>query len=81
MIFRMVSMVTMALSLPGLAAAGETKILASFDNTDSIRAWRSVNDGVMGGVSEGGFKRTGANTLLFSGMLSPSCPPVPSTNC
>jgi len=70
MTFRTISMVTMALSLAGLAAAGEAKVLASFDNPDSIRSWKSVNDGVMGGVSEGGFKRTDSNTLLFSGTLS-----------
>jgi len=70
MIFRMITLVTMALSLASIAAAAEAKALASFDKPDSIRSWKSVNDGVMGGVSEGGFKRTDSNTLLFSGTLS-----------
>ena len=70
MIFWMITLVTMALSLASIAAAGEAKVLASVDNPDSIRSWKSVNDGVMGGVSEGGFKRTDSNTLLFSGTLS-----------
>ena len=70
MTLRMITLVTMALSLASIAAAAEAKVLASFDKPDSIRSWKSVNDGVMGGVSEGGFKRTDANTLLFSGTLS-----------
>ena len=70
MIFSIMTLVTMALATAGIAAAAETKVLASFETPDSIRAWRSVNDGVMGGVSEGGFKRTDAKTLLFSGTLS-----------
>jgi len=52
------------------ATAADEKILATFDQPDSIRSWKSVNDGVMGGVSEGGFKRTADSTLLFSGTLS-----------
>lgn len=45
-------------------------VLASFQVKDSLKGWISVNDGVMGGVSKGGFKRTEAGTLLFSGRLS-----------
>lgn len=67
---RAISMSTLALLLTATAAAGEAKVLVSFDKADSVRAWRSVNDDVMGGVSEGAFTRTGANTLLFSGTLS-----------
>lgn len=70
MLFRMFSMVPLALSLASIAAAGEAKFLASFDAPESIRSWTSVNDGVMGGVSEGGFARTDSNTLLFKGTLS-----------
>ncbi len=32
--------------------------------------WISVNDGVMGGISEGTYSFTGSGTLLFSGRLS-----------
>ena len=53
--------------LPLLAATIE---LATFTAADSLKSWTSVNDGVMGGVSKGGFKRTAQGTLLFSGELS-----------
>ncbi len=49
--------------------AGE-KSLASFKNDDSLKSWTSVNDGVMGGISKGGFERTAEGTLLFQGELS-----------
>jgi uncharacterized surface protein with fasciclin (FAS1) repeats len=49
--------------------AGE-KALASFKNDDSLESWTSVNDGVMGGVSKGGFERLDEGTLLFKGELS-----------
>ena len=45
-------------------------ILASFKDKESLKNWISVNDGVMGGVSRGGCKRTENGTLLFSGDLS-----------
>lgn len=45
-------------------------MVASFGSDDALKAWTSVNDGVMGGVSKGGFKRSGEGTLLFSGELS-----------
>lgn len=44
--------------------------LATFANAESLESWTSVNDGVMGGVSSGGFKRTEQGTLLFSGEIS-----------
>ncbi len=49
---------------------GVRKVLASFKELDSPQAWATMNDGVMGGISEGNFKRTEAGTLLFSGNLS-----------
>jgi uncharacterized surface protein with fasciclin (FAS1) repeats len=54
---------------PSVVLADET-ILAAFDDPASAGTWKSVNDGVMGGVSEGGFERTDAGTLVFSGDLS-----------
>ena len=48
----------------------EEKTLAAFKNDNSLKSWTSVNDGVMGGVSKGGFQRTDDGTLLFSGDLS-----------
>ena len=50
--------------------AAEEKTLAAFKDPVSVDSWISVNDGVMGGVSKGGFKRTDEGTLLFSGNLS-----------
>jgi len=44
--------------------------LLDFAGTDSAQKWQSVNDGVMGGVSEGRFKITNDKTLEFSGRLS-----------
>ena len=46
------------------------KNIASFKTEESLKSWTSVNDGVMGGVSKGGFKRTDQGTLLFTGDLS-----------
>jgi uncharacterized surface protein with fasciclin (FAS1) repeats len=46
------------------------KLVASFQNDDALKSWTSVNDSVMGGVSKGGFKRSGQGTLIFSGDLS-----------
>lgn len=54
----------------GAMAQAAPVVLASFQDKDSLTGWISVNDGVMGGVSKGGFKRTEAGTLLFSGRLS-----------
>ena len=50
--------------------AADEKSVATFKDPGSVDSWISVNDGVMGGVSQGGFKRTEEGTLLFSGNLS-----------
>ncbi len=46
------------------------KSIASFETDETLKAWSSVNDGVMGGVSKGGFKRSEQGTLIFAGDLS-----------
>lgn len=46
------------------------KTVASFGSDEVLKSWMSVNDGVMGGVSKGGFKRSEQGTLIFSGDLS-----------
>lgn len=46
------------------------KKLFTFENPDSGKAWVSVNDNVMGGISDGKFKITQEKTLLFYGNLS-----------
>ncbi len=43
--------------------------ITEFDGKDGID-WQVVNDGVMGGLSEGKLTPSDAGTMLFSGMLS-----------
>jgi uncharacterized surface protein with fasciclin (FAS1) repeats len=45
-------------------------VISSFESDEALEDWVSVNDGVMGGVSEGSFERTEDETLLFKGNLS-----------
>lgn len=54
----------------GTAAETMGKTVAEFADASAARQWRSVNDNVMGGVSEGGFRITADKTLEFSGNLS-----------
>lgn len=61
------ALVALLVEMPLFAAQQE---LATFAAADSVKPWTSVNDGVMGGVSKGGFQRTAQGTLLFSGELS-----------
>lgn len=53
-------------------ALADNKPQALFDFTKTAAAteWQTVNDGVMGGVSEGKFKITDQKTLEFFGTLS-----------
>ena len=46
------------------------KVLFDFTGADAAKEWQAVNDGVMGGVSEGKFKITDKKTLEFFGTLS-----------
>jgi monofunctional biosynthetic peptidoglycan transglycosylase len=51
--------------------AEDTRIvLFDFAGADAAEEWQAVNDGVMGGVSEGTFEITDRNTLAFVGTLS-----------
>jgi NADH dehydrogenase [ubiquinone] 1 alpha subcomplex assembly factor 1 len=59
-----------AIFLMQIPASAADKALASFSTDDAVKAWDSVNDGVMGGISKGGASRTAEGTLLFSGELS-----------
>ena len=45
-------------------------VLFDFTGADAAKEWQTVNDGVMGGVSEGQFKITDKKTLEFFGTLS-----------
>lgn len=54
-----------------LVMADDTpKVLFVFTGADAAKEWQSVNDGVMGGVSEGRFKITDNKTMEFFGTLS-----------
>ena len=53
-------------------AMAEDSLIPLFDFTgvEAVKEWQAVNDGVMGGVSEGRFKITDAKTMEFFGTLS-----------
>ena len=51
-------------------ADDKPQVLFEFTGADAAKEWQAVNDGVMGGVSEGKFKITDKKTLEFSGTLS-----------
>jgi monofunctional biosynthetic peptidoglycan transglycosylase len=53
-------------------AMADDTLLTLFDFTgaDAAKEWQTVNDGVMGGVSDGKFKITDAKSMEFFGTLS-----------
>lgn len=53
-----------------LFADTNRKVLLEFESPASIKNWRAVNDGVMGGRSVGRYRLTDKNTLEFFGYLS-----------
>jgi len=66
---------TVVLTIPFFVLTGSTllaeeRVLFEFPNPAASRDWQTVNDGVMGGVSEGNFKITENKTLEFFGTLS-----------
>ena len=52
-----------------LMAADEDRVLFEFGDPEAAQRWQTVNDGVMGGVSDGQFKISG-QTMEFFGTLS-----------
>ncbi len=63
--------VCLALWMMATAMAEEMpQTLFDFTGADPAKEWQNVNDGVMGGVSEGKFKITETKTLEFVGTLS-----------
>ena len=69
------TMVAMAILLTcsfsmAMAVEGQTRAIEDFSNPLVGTQWLSVNDGVMGGVSEGRFRITDDKTLEFFGTLS-----------
>jgi len=56
---------------PGRALSDEReRILFEFDNTDAAKPWQTVNDGVMGGRSDGRFRINEDKNMEFYGTLS-----------
>jgi NADH dehydrogenase [ubiquinone] 1 alpha subcomplex assembly factor 1 len=53
-----------------MSADDTPKVLFAFTGADATKEWQTINDGVMGGVSEGKFKITNKKTLEFYGTLS-----------
>jgi monofunctional biosynthetic peptidoglycan transglycosylase len=51
-------------------AEDTSQTLFDFKGADAAKEWQNVNDGVMGGVSEGKFKITDKKTMEFFGTLS-----------
>lgn len=61
----------MAFLMGSFVMADDTpKVLFDFTGADAAKEWQTINDGVMGGVSEGKFKITDKKTLEFYGTLS-----------
>ncbi len=67
-----VAVSTLLLFAPGsfVMADDTPKALLDFTGADAATEWQTVNDGVMGGVSDGKFKVTDKKTLEFYGKLS-----------
>ena len=57
-------------ALAQVAAPDTFLPLFEFTGPEASQKWQAVNDGVMGGVSDGRFKITTDNTLEFFGTLS-----------
>jgi NADH dehydrogenase [ubiquinone] 1 alpha subcomplex assembly factor 1 len=71
--FAVLSILTILIQLASssmLHAEEDKQMLLSFDKPESAKQWRTINDNVMGGVSEGKCHITKENTLEFSGNLS-----------
>ena len=54
----------------GLIAAEEDRVLFDFSRPDAAKQWQTVNDGVMGGISDGRVKITKDKKMEFFGTLS-----------
>ena len=64
-------LVWLSVGVATLAANGDGgRVLYSFENADAAKQWQSVNDGVMGGRSDGRFKINEDKHMEFFGTLS-----------
>jgi len=61
----------MLICLVTTAQANDNQVvLFDFSKPDAAKQWQTVNDGVMGGISDGRFKITEKKTMEFFGTLS-----------
>ncbi len=70
MIHKMLMLPLLILMGSFVMAQDTPQTLFDFTGADAAKEWQNVNDGVMGGVSEGKFKITNNKTLEFFGTLS-----------
>ena len=64
------SILILLLGSINIMAEDKDKLIFNFNTPESSKNWVSVNDNVMGGISDGKFKITQEKTLLFYGNLS-----------
>lgn len=62
--------ITISLAVSTTDSIAEDRMLVSFDKAGTAAAWRTVNDGVMGGRSSGRAKVNSEKNLEFFGDLS-----------
>ena len=55
---------------PGMATEEKEKLIFGFDNPAAVQQWRSIDDVVMGGVSQSVIKAGSQGTVLFTGTVS-----------
>ncbi|WP_167546701.1 CIA30 family protein [Stieleria maiorica] len=67
MILRMMLLIA---CLGGVSVIAEDRILFNFDDADAAEGWQAVNDGVMGGRSDGRFEINDDRNFEFFGTLS-----------
>ncbi len=69
---RLTTILTLMLFVLGTLSVTEAqeRVLFSFDKADSAKPWQSVNDGVMGGRSDGRFNINQDKKMEFLGTLS-----------
>ncbi len=68
---RWISVIALVAFLGTPLVAQEPRVqLFGFASPNAVADWQAVNDGVMGGVSDGRFRITDRQTLEFYGTLS-----------
>jgi NADH dehydrogenase [ubiquinone] 1 alpha subcomplex assembly factor 1 len=67
---RVISAVILLAISSQVATEEALRPVLDFSGPEAAQKWQAVNDGVMGGVSDGRFEITDAGTLEFSGTLS-----------